>query len=257
MKLTEERAILISCAYPVVQARIRNNTVQIKRTCLLQARPNTNNRRSKITKLTHKSLSRLALTVTETETPLLSILTLSYGATFPSNGSQSKRHLNSFLSWLRSRGYTDYVWFLEFQDRGAPHYHLLCGWEYDKSLHRDIAHRWASILRKSLDLTEDEFKAIRRQHNRKAVYEKIRKRDGAARYAIKYACKLEQKIVPVLFSNVGRFWGASRSVKEAINPGHLIDVTETELRHWLADRCQESADWLHLPEVIYLRKRHK
>ena len=257
MNLDAARCHIISQAYPIVQATIRENTITIKRDCLLQARPNQHTRRNHITKLTHKSLSRLARTVTETEQPLSSILTLSYGPTFPSDGKQVKRQLNTFLSWLRSKGLTDYVWFLEFQRRGAPHFHVLCGWDYDRTLHDQIATRWATILARDMNLSDQEKKAIVRQHKRARTYEAIREKDGAARYAIKYACKLEQKLVPILFSNVGRFWGASRSIVSQISPGQIVDITEDELRQWLADRCQDTANWLHLPEIIFIRRPGK
>jgi len=43
--------------------------------------------------------------------------------------------------------------------------------------------------------------------------ERIRKPDGAIRYAAKYCSKKSQKVVPPGYKNVGRFWGCSRGIK--------------------------------------------
>jgi hypothetical protein len=49
-------------------------------------------------------------------------ITLTYGKTYP----KSKEHLEALRKWLERRGYYG-VWRLEFQERGAPHYHILLG----------------------------------------------------------------------------------------------------------------------------------
>lgn len=52
-------------------------------------------------------------------------ITLTYGRGFPS-GQGSKAHLSAFLRWIRRRWpVASGVWRLEFQKRGAPHYHFL------------------------------------------------------------------------------------------------------------------------------------
>jgi len=58
--------------------------------------------------------------------------------------------------------------------------------------------------------------------------ERLRKQDGARRYAVKYAGKMKQKHVPKDFRNVGRFWGCSRAVVPA--PEAEVQCTEDDIR---------------------------
>jgi len=53
-------------------------------------------------------------------------VTLTYRNTLPKDGKELQRHLNLFLTKLRRyRENFHYVWRLEFQKRGAPHFHLV------------------------------------------------------------------------------------------------------------------------------------
>ena len=70
------------------------------------------------------------------------MVTLTYPFCYPTNGPESKEHLKRFLQEVkreydRSEGVTDEFggiekhssfWFLEFQQRGAPHYHIFLTW---------------------------------------------------------------------------------------------------------------------------------
>lgn len=51
------------------------------------------------------------------------MLTLTYPGAFPVDGKKVKRDLDAFRKWLARRGVLS-AWFLEFQDRGAPHFHI-------------------------------------------------------------------------------------------------------------------------------------
>jgi hypothetical protein len=52
-------------------------------------------------------------------------VTLTYPGEFPSNGRQVKSHLTTFRKrWERRYGSVEGVWKMEFQRRGAPHFHL-------------------------------------------------------------------------------------------------------------------------------------
>lgn len=170
------------------------------RGCALE--PDGDGTRETVTCLSRKSLQRMAFTVQNTEVNFASMVTLTYPAEYPENGKVIKVHLNRFLSWLRSRRAGDYVWFLEFQKRGAPHFHILV--ESDVTpMREDISKRWYKAVKSGDD-----------KHLRAGTRtEKIRQADGARRYAAKYGAKKEQKTVPPRFSDVGRFWGASRGVK--------------------------------------------
>jgi hypothetical protein len=123
------------------------------------------------------------------------MVTLTYPATWPRSGPAVKAHLRAFTERVRRLGWFDeasWVWFLEFQDRGAPHFHLLCT-EFI-GMHW-VAEAWASI-------TGGDVSACTR-------VEGLRDPESAGAYARKYARKSEQKAVPVGFESVGRMWGCS------------------------------------------------
>lgn len=52
-------------------------------------------------------------------------VTLTYPERYPDDGRVWKKHLRAFLRRLERRGLQGAVWRLEFQERGAPHFHLL------------------------------------------------------------------------------------------------------------------------------------
>lgn len=120
-------------------------------------------------------------------------LTLTYPNDFPMDGKIVKKHLNLFLTWLRKRGVSG-IWFMEFQRRGAPHFHMLLSEAIDFPI---IARRWYEIVG-SGDMKH--FAAGTR-------IEYMREVAAGVRYAEKYAIKSEQKLVPEGFESVGRFWG--------------------------------------------------
>lgn len=147
-----------------------------------------------------KSRRRLAFYAANTDAQFVSMITLTYPAEFPANGETCKRHLNTFLSWLRRRNQgLDYLWFFEFQKRGAPHFHILTTIP-SGGLSAVVSARWYAIVDSG---DEKHLLAGTR-------CERLRTADGGKRYALKYAAKMGQKSVPEGFWRVGRFWGASR-----------------------------------------------
>jgi len=69
--------------------------------------------------------------------------------------------------------------------------------------------------------------------------ERIRKEHGARNYAVKYAFKMKQKMVPAAYQNVGRFWGNSRDVKPVVK--HNFPLRNDDLVG-----CLETAQWGYL-----------
>lgn len=141
------------------------------------------------------------------------MLTLTYPGFFPSNGQTVKHHLKRFLQELkryvaRCGGDVERFsafWFLEFQGRGAPHYHLFLTDQFPKDW---VATTWYFIVG-----SDD----VRHQQAGTRI-ESIRAgRAGIMAYAAKYAVKNEQKVVPTDYENVGRFWGVTgwRATKSA------------------------------------------
>jgi len=131
------------------------------------------------------------------------MLTLTYPGFYPSNGKQVKEHLRRFLQEVRREyirrhsddgGHSSF-WFLEFQARGAPHFHIFTTWSPEKEW---VSRRWYEIVN-----SED----VRHLHAGTRVEILSRGRAGTIKYALKYAVKQEQKAVPEEYENVGRFWG--------------------------------------------------
>lgn len=121
------------------------------------------------------------------------MVTLTYPDDYPTDGQTVKAHLRALFERMRRKGcleFDSWVWFLEFQQRGAPHFHILgTGW---------IPKGWLS----------DAWAEITKGNSRTCTrVEQIRNPNAAGAYAMKYAYKSEQKEVPEGFERVGRMWG--------------------------------------------------
>lgn len=147
------------------------------------------------------------------------MVTLTYPGSWPTNGPALKQDINAFTQWLRRRKIR-YVWVLEFQERGAPHFHLLIdGWvsksELSKAWFRivgsgDVRHLAVGTQVKGIDENTDKL----------------------AWYLSKYLGKDSQKNVPDGFKDVGRFWGATRGLIKLVSEksGGLFRTISRELR---------------------------
>jgi hypothetical protein len=125
-------------------------------------------------------------------------ITLTYPKEFPCNGKEAKAHLNAFLQYLRRRK-IEYTWILEFQERGAPHYHIIASDSIPKA---ELSERWFKIVGSG-----DE------KHLRAGTQiDSIKSKGQLYGYLSNYIKKLDQKRPPKDFANVGRFWGASRNL---------------------------------------------
>ena len=149
--------------------------------------------RESVTKFTPASAGRLRRYIDNYYCDFKGMITLTYGDTWPTDGRVVKKHLAAFFERIRRLGYFDansLVWWLEFQERGAPHVHMVVtGWISRKT----VARAWAAIT------SGDETACSR--------VESLRDPDGVGGYAAKYASKSDQKTVPDGYDNVGRFWG--------------------------------------------------
>jgi hypothetical protein len=156
----------------------------------------------------------------ETTVEYTHMVTLTYPEEFPTDGGKCKEHLRRFLQEVQREykrtsafkrdptsktSWHSSFWFLEFQKRGAPHFHIFTNWAPSKSW---VSLRWYEIVASK---EEDHFKAgtrVEKLHGGK---------QATVSYASKYAAKLIQKIAPVGFDNLGRWWGVygNRSVVSA------------------------------------------
>jgi hypothetical protein len=128
-------------------------------------------------------------------------VTLLYPAEYPHHGSVCKRHLDVLVKRIArmDSGENDeplsVFWFLEFQQRGAPHFHLFVNRTIKKEV---LAVWWYSIVGSGDE--KHLLAGTRIEWIRGGRY-------ATTCYASKYAAKQEQKVVPPSFDLVGRFWG--------------------------------------------------
>ena len=155
-------------------------------------------KRSKIIKFSWRSARRLKHLIRNSEDMWKAFITLTYPAEYPCNGRETKAHLNAFLQFLRRRGVKS-VWVLEFQSRGAPHYHIIVS---EFVLKEEIAERWYRIV------GSGDEKHLRAGTGISA----IKSRGQLYGYLSTYIKKLDQKRPPEGFENVGRFCGSSRNL---------------------------------------------
>jgi hypothetical protein len=215
---------------PVIGVQIYKRDVVVKRARMTGPKCHTDNKRGDIMNLSKASRKRLAFVANNTEVAFRTMITLTYPGEYTNDGKEVKAHLHKFLRWCRYQwDDPSYLWFLEFQKRGAPHIHILL----DISL-STIAERREVV-----------YNAVRREWYKVVGsgdpkhlaagtrVEMIRKPDGAARYCLKYAYKCEQKAVPPAYRSVGRFWGCSRDVTP--DKPRTIPIDDLSIRAILAD----------------------
>lgn len=176
--------------------------------------------RKPVTELTYRSLLAMTHKLRNCAITFRSLLTLTYPATFTKDGRQVKRDLDRFIKCVRRRfPGASYAWFLEFQDRGAPHFHMLLTVGEGEIDRPWLGRVWSRIVQGG--------ESCRRVHAHVKQWELIRKPDGAVRYVAKYASKQKQKIVPPDYQGVGRFWGTSPDVKA--EPVEVVEMDGPEI----------------------------
>lgn len=155
-------------------------------------------KRGKVTSFSKQSRGRLLELVASINKPALRalpiFLTLTYPGVFPTEGPVVKSHLDTFLKRLR-RAFPQSacIWKLEFQARGAPHFHLLLfGVPF-------INRYW---------LSKAWFEVVGSGDTRHLQagtrVEFIRSYKGVIFYAAKYVAKVD---VGTSADGCGRFWG--------------------------------------------------
>jgi hypothetical protein len=193
------------------RVRLLKEDVEVQRRFTARSRCGTS-KRGKITSLSYKARHRLLLQARNVD-GMVAEATLTWPAEFPTDGLIVKRNLWAMLHWLTRRGIGG-MWFLEFQERGAPHFHVFLDGKVGKVA---LSAAWYRIV-KSGD--EKHLRAGTRIAG-------IRKPYALAVYAAKYAAKMAQKTVPEGYSDVGRFWGLFGGLKvkdEVIASGKLCEV---------------------------------
>lgn len=118
------------------------------------------------------------------------------GGDFMTDGQVVKNHLRKLRQLFTYRGIYGF-WFLEFQKRGAPHFHFILSKTLENKDISKIQRTWHKMVGSHCP------------HHlvQGAKCEVLRKKHAAGAYAAKYSSKSEQKTVPDRYKNVGRFWG--------------------------------------------------
>lgn len=258
----------INSFFPIMGFVKYNGGIVLRRGCNLNLnRGSYLHERKKITVVSKRSLAKLALLVRGTSVQFRSLMTLTYGANFPLSGRIAKRNLNHFLiASKRAFGSFEYIWVLEFQSRGAVHFHVACTLDEPNELQRGVfANIWSDIStpytwlytaieppygpkqsREVLFTNE----AVRWQHMRPQHWEKVRRGDSLSHYFAKYTMKIKQKKVPDHYSDVGRFWAASGGVR--LPDGVVFHGRESDVRGLLALHGRAAHRWEVLPQIILL-----
>lgn len=152
-------------------------------------------------------------------------ITLTYPHNYERDGRKSKEQLRRFIQELKRRADRDgrdmskwgVFWFMEFQERGAIHYHLFTT---DGVCRKWLSSKWYDICG-----TED-VRHLAAGTN----IEKIKSgRHGTCAYASKYAAKSSQKVVPEDIKSAGRFWGVSGE-RRTVSADIVLTPETRELR---------------------------
>lgn len=221
-------------------------------------------KREKINMFSDKSRKEMLFRLMTLDADWKSMITLTYPEDFPTDGQRVKVDLNRFLTWFGRWGEADgqrpdVFWFLEFQRRGAPHYHVITSMDVEGRAETPfhIAERWCYQIASQIEYVNRPAALRRWQtmarmfavHCHRAQIQRLRKADGAIRYAAKYAYKAEQKNVPDGYQNVGRFWGYTRHTPE--KTPEVMGVDEGVLRAYLDAVGHPAADWDVLPKHLF------
>lgn len=118
------------------------------------------------------------------------------GGNYMEQGEVVKNHLRKLRQWFTYRDIYGF-WFLEFQARGAPHFHFCINGELSPKDADKLRKVWSRIV----------GTACPHHPHRGVDIQILRKKHAAGAYAAKYSSKSEQKTVPDRYRNVGRFWG--------------------------------------------------
>lgn len=121
-------------------------------------------------------------------------VTLTYPGEWPAEGGIVKRHLDTWLKRLqREYPYASAVWKLEYQQRGAPHFHLLVFGLARMSI-KWLARSWYEVVGSG----DERHLAAGTQ------VKKVKSWQGVMFYAGKYLAKVTAGDAP---ARPGRFWG--------------------------------------------------
>lgn len=161
-------------------------------------------------------------------------ITLTYGQNFPAP-REAKRHLDNFIKRLRRKhdGLSGF-WRLEFQKRGAPHFHLLL-FNLPFIPKGEIAYHWGEIIgERYMDTSSEDsrvpFTRIEllqsHTHASRYVAKYVAKREGNGGFNVASYLTAEGEFIHPLTGevskSVGRYWGVIN--KECIPFADMAEI---------------------------------
>lgn len=204
-------------------------------------------RRGAIQMFSPASASRLTRLARNAFPALISQFCLTYHEANP-DGKTAKRHLDRWLKSLaRAAPGAGYLWILEFQTRGVPHFHVWLTVPFSEALWKRLGAAWNRIAEPSSPEHLWWHTEERRGPGGKVQRSMLDWDMKGAGYLRKYMSKEAQKCVPEGFGWSGRFWGASRGlVPEPVTLEAsdlslpVADVTRT-ISKWVEARRRRGA----------------
>lgn len=206
--------------------RVYPSAVKIVRTGYGQSTDISPPERTEIQGFSDHSRRRLRFLAGNPSSPLISQFCMTYHRNSP-DGRTVKKHLNSWLTALRRR-FPDvhYLWVLEFQTRGVPHFHVWLNLPHNlPGLHEILAKSWHRIA----EPDSPEHLAFH-LHPRNFIAWDMR----SPGYLCKYLDKQSQKAIPPGFTGCGRFWGNSRGLLATPD-----DISAADLDHLTTETVDE------------------
>lgn len=200
------------------------------------ARARENNRklrgkeRGEITRFSGSSGSRMGRYLRECTAKYQYMHTLTYPNEYPSDGKLVKYQLKRYLQEISRiavangrKSECSHFWFIEFQARGAPHFHILTTEFIDFNV---CAQLWYDIVGSN---DKKHLKAGIR------VEKLLKGKKGMISYARKYAMKSAQKDVPKEYRNVGRFWGIN-GIRKVVSADTVFFADNVRLNSKISEK---------------------
>jgi len=199
--------------------------------------------RSRIQGFTRRSRHSLMRTINRINTAQvgpMGFLTFTYHENWQER--DVKRDLDLYFKRLRRRfPGLSYVWRLEYQRRGAPHFHVLIFFPTNQVLDIEdealLADHWHQVV--------DEGNIHHAKHGTKVkIFEDSF--EGVRIYTMKYCTKMKEGGTVTLEGYTGSYWGKSQNLPMAALDELVLDEGEEvearrQIRNWLRKRPEEYA----------------
>jgi hypothetical protein len=199
-------------------------------------------KRKDIYQLSDKSVRNLKFYLRNVMHLMDSISSVTYPDDFPRDGTIIKKHIDILGKRLARKG-IKFVWVMEFQKRGAGHFHIFTTQPLDRQW---LAQAWYEIVGSGdpnhlkagtsvqyivedddprLEPDRARYKAEKAKGNSNAKRNFI-SRSEAISYMVAYYKKESQKKVPFGFHMPGRFWSTSRGLLQCSKKVVKEDIKE-------------------------------